>query len=73
MAKKTTKKVEQPKTTAWQLGTLVKSARDIMRKDSHIARGLSPSTGGIMGVFCGTTDYQSSLVGGKSSPTLPGG
>jgi type I restriction enzyme M protein len=37
MALKTPKKLEQTKTTAQQLGTLIKSARDIMRKD----RGLN--------------------------------
>ena len=31
-----TKKAEQPKTTAQQLGTLIKSARDIMRKDKGL-------------------------------------
>jgi len=42
MAKKTTekpkkpKKAEQPKTTAQQLSTLIKSARDIMRKDKGL-------------------------------------
>lgn len=37
MAKKRTSKTDAPKTTAQQLGSLVKSARDIMRKD----RGLN--------------------------------
>ena len=36
MAKKRTPKTEAPKTTAQQLGTLVKSARDIMRKDKGL-------------------------------------
>ena len=37
MAKKRATKTEAPKTTAQQLGSLIKSARDIMRKD----RGLN--------------------------------
>jgi len=36
MAKKKAKKAEQPKTTAQQLGSLIKSARDIMRKDKGL-------------------------------------
>lgn len=36
MAKNTAKTAEQPKTTAQQLGTLIKSARDIMRKDKGL-------------------------------------
>jgi type I restriction enzyme M protein len=36
MAKRTAKTAEQPKTTAQQLGTLIKSARDIMRKDKGL-------------------------------------
>lgn len=36
MAKKKAKTAEQPKTTAQQLGTLIKSARDIMRKDKGL-------------------------------------
>ena len=36
MAKKRTAKTEAPKTTAQQLGSLVKSARDIMRKDKGL-------------------------------------
>lgn len=36
MAKKTAKAPEQPKTTAQQLGSLIKSARDIMRKDKGL-------------------------------------
>jgi len=34
--KNTAKKAEQPKTTAQQLGSLIKSARDIMRKDKGL-------------------------------------
>jgi len=33
---KKAKKTEQPKTTAQQLGSLIKSARDIMRKDKGL-------------------------------------
>lgn len=36
MAKSKAKKAEQPKTTAQQLGSLIKSARDIMRKDKGL-------------------------------------
>lgn len=36
MAKNKAKKAEQPKTTAQQLGSLIKSARDIMRKDKGL-------------------------------------
>jgi len=36
MAKKRTKKKQQPQTTAQQLGSLIKSARDIMRKDKGL-------------------------------------
>ncbi len=36
MAKKQPKKIEQPKTTAQQLSSLIKSARDIMRKDKGL-------------------------------------
>jgi type I restriction enzyme M protein len=36
MAKKRAKPPEQPKTTAQQLGSLIKSARDIMRKDKGL-------------------------------------
>lgn len=36
MAKKKAKTAEQPKTTAQQLGSLIKSARDIMRKDKGL-------------------------------------
>ncbi|MGE0769293.1 MAG: N-6 DNA methylase [Hyphomicrobiaceae bacterium] len=36
MAKKKAKKAEPPKTTAQQLGSLIKSARDIMRKDKGL-------------------------------------
>ena len=36
MAKKATKKTDQPLTTAQRLGSLVKSARDIMRKDKGL-------------------------------------
>ena len=36
MARKRTAKAETPKTTAQQLGSLVKSARDIMRKDKGL-------------------------------------
>ena len=36
MAKKQAKKPEQPQTTAQQLGSLIKSARDIMRKDKGL-------------------------------------
>jgi type I restriction enzyme M protein len=36
MAKRKAKTAEQPKTTAQQLGTLIKSARDIMRKDKGL-------------------------------------
>jgi len=36
MAKKKAKTAEQPKTTAQQLGTVIKSARDIMRKDKGL-------------------------------------
>src|SRR5215813_7790397 len=36
MAKKTPKVPEPPKTTAQQLGSLIKSARDIMRKDKGL-------------------------------------
>src|SRR5213595_3013218 len=36
MAKQNAKKAEQPKTTAQQLGSLIKSARDIMRKDKGL-------------------------------------
>ena len=36
MATRQVKKTEQPKTTAQQLGSLIKSARDIMRKDKGL-------------------------------------
>lgn len=36
MAKKKARKAEQPKTTAQQLSSLIKSARDIMRKDKGL-------------------------------------
>ena len=36
MAKRKAKTAEQPKTTAQQLGSLIKSARDIMRKDKGL-------------------------------------
>src|SRR5262249_51360025 len=36
MAKKRAKQPEPPKTTAQQLGSLIKSARDIMRKDKGL-------------------------------------
>src|SRR5579864_2576512 len=36
MAKRKGNLVEQPKTTAQQLGSLIKSARDIMRKDKGL-------------------------------------
>ena len=34
--KKKKNKIEQPQTTAQQLGSLIKSARDIMRKDKGL-------------------------------------
>src|SRR3954466_12403009 len=40
MAKRNAKTAELPKTTAQQLGTLIKSARDIMRKDKGLNGGL---------------------------------
>ena len=36
MAKRQAKTAETPKTTAQQLGSLIKSARDIMRKDKGL-------------------------------------
>jgi type I restriction enzyme M protein len=36
MAQEGTKRAEIPKTTAQQLGSLIKSARDIMRKDKGL-------------------------------------
>ena len=40
MAKKRTKAAAAPQTTAQQLGSLIKSARDIMRKDKGLSGDL---------------------------------
>src|SRR5215467_7609281 len=57
MARAAAQKLESPKSSAQQLGSIVKSCRDIMRKD----KGLNGDLAG-----CGKTRFQADAVPGNS-------